>query len=123
MAVRPTKRVLASAVKHIVMFDVKEGTSDAALTTLKAALLKLPTQIPSIVDHELGQDLRLESGQTHPAGKNRSISWMATFDSAESYEAYQVHPDHVAFLTLLKPLVLPGSRAAIQYKIEVTKEQ
>jgi hypothetical protein len=104
-------------VKHIVMFSFQEGTTDAQMQQVKDALQRLQKQIPAIVSYEVGEDLLLESGQNHPAGKNRRLCYSACFHSAEDYDAYQVHPAHQAFLALLKTCVLPGSRAAIQYKV------
>lgn len=106
------------AVKHIVMVSLKEDASDEDLRRVKDGFLQLPNDIDVIKTFELGQDIVLESGQTHPAGKNRMLSWMLTFDSAEDYETYNTHPKHQAFLKdILKPVLLPGSRAAIQYNL------
>jgi len=104
-------------VKHIVMFGFKEGTTEDDLGRIKAALLALPKEIPTILSFELGEDLLLESGQKHPAGKNRRICWSACFGTSEAFEAYQSHPAHQAFINLLKTVVEPGSRAAIQYGV------
>ena len=105
-------------VKHIVMFGFKDEATGEDLARVRAGLLDLPKQINQIKDFELGVDLGLESGQTHPAGKNRVISWMPTFATAADYEIYNQHPAHVSFINdILKPVLLPGSRAAIQYEI------
>ena len=110
-------------VKHIVMVSLKEDSTDDDLARVKAGFLGLPQHISAIQTFELGQDLELKSGQTHPAGKNRILSWTLTFDSAEDYESYNSHPKHQEFLKdILKPVLLPGSRAAIQYDLsEVNK--
>ena len=105
-------------VKHIVMFGFKDEATADDLAHVRACLLNLPKQIKEIMDFELGVDLALESGQTHPAGKNRVICWMPTFANAADYEIYNQHPAHVSFINdILKPVLLPGSRAAIQYEI------
>lgn len=109
---------VAATVKHIVMFDFPPSVTDAELSKIKDALLALPKQIPGVLNYELGQDLLLTSGQTHPAGRNRRMCWTATFPTADIFEAYQKHPAHLAFVTdVLKPAMLPGSRAAIQYAV------
>lgn len=109
-------------IRHIVMFGFKEDATEQDVEKVKAGLLALPKQIPQIVSYELGEDIKLESGQTHPAGKNRVISWSPMFASAADYETYNTHPFHVDFLTnVLKPVLLPGSRAAIQYEIPEIK--
>jgi formyltetrahydrofolate synthetase len=105
-------------VKHIVMFGFKEEATIEDVDRVQQGLLDLVKHIEEIKGFELGVDLALESGQTHPAGKNRVISWMPTFANAADYETYNKHPAHVSFINdILKPVLLPGSRAAIQYEI------
>jgi hypothetical protein len=85
---------------------------------LKEGLLGLPNLLNEIKYYELGVDLLLPGGQNHPSGKNRSIVWSATFDSVEDYEKYNVSNEHVEVVTnLIKPIIVPGSRAAIQFEI------
>jgi hypothetical protein len=105
-------------IKHIVMFGLKEDLTDEKLEGVKAGLLALPDKIPQILDCQLGVDLLLPAGQSHPAGNNRSISWMAEFASARDYQRYETHPAHVALIeNVLKPAMVPGTRAAIQYEV------
>ena len=87
---------------------------------MKEGLLNLPSKLdPLFVSHELGVDLKLEGGQNHPAGKNRSVVWSATFGSVNDYEAYDTSEEHIDVVTnLIKPNIVPGSRSAIQYIIE-----
>jgi Stress responsive A/B Barrel Domain len=108
-------------VKHIVMFRFKEGTTEEEIQGICQELLALPKAIDCIRSYEVGQDLLLEGGQKHPLGPNRRVAWTATFDSANDYETYNSSEAHLAFLQKLKPLLDPGSRAAIQYEIP-TKE-
>lgn len=46
-----------------------------------------PTIIP---DPRFGTDLKLPSGQSHPAGKNRTCTWYADFPSVEAYEVPKI---------------------------------
>ena len=86
---------------------------------MKSGLLGLPSVLPQIASHELAEDLKLPGGQNHPAGKNRSVVWSATFGSVEDYETYETSQEHVEVVTtLIKPIIVPGSRAAIQYGID-----
>jgi Stress responsive A/B Barrel Domain len=104
-------------VKHIVMFRFKEGTTEDEIQGICQELLALPKAIDCIRSYEVGQDLLLEGGQKHPLGRNRRVAWTVTFDSANDYETYNSCEAHLAFLQKLKPLLDPGSRAAIQYEI------
>jgi hypothetical protein len=104
-------------VKHIVMFEVPDDVPAEKVEKLKQGLLSLPGEIDVITEYELGEDLKLEGGQTHPAGKNRTISWSACFASVEHYETYEKHQAHIDVVNnKIKPIITPGSRAAIQYK-------
>lgn len=104
-------------VKHVVMFSLKKEATKAQHKQIREGLLELPSKIPEIRDYELGVDLLLKGGQNHPAGKNRGILWAASFKSQKDYETYDASDAHKAFLAKLKPLVEPGSRAAIQYEM------
>jgi hypothetical protein len=84
---------------------------------MKEGLLKLPKQLDSFIGFELGTDLKLAAGQSHPAGRNRSIAWSASFANIADYERYNESKEHVAVVNqLIKPIIVPGSRAAIQYE-------
>lgn len=104
-------------VRHFVMFSLKAEATTAQAQEIREGLLALPSKIPEIKEYELGVDLLLKGGQNHPAGKNRAISWTATFESQQDYETYDASEPHKEFLAKLKPIVEPGSRAAIQYEL------
>mmetsp|Transcript_12856 Transcript_12856/g.26038 ORF Transcript_12856/g.26038 Transcript_12856/m.26038 type:complete len:145 (+) Transcript_12856:71-505(+) len=112
---RPAQ-VRCMAVRHVVMFNFKEGVAEDQIASLKADFDAMPSKIPVIQEHESGLDVKLPSGQTHPAGKNRDFFWSCDFADEGAYEAYATHPDHVAVLAKVKELMEPGTRAAIQYK-------
>lgn len=86
---------------------------------MKQGLLRLPETVDGFLSFELGTDLKLAAGQNHPAGKNRSIAWSASFASVADYERYNESKEHVTVVNdLIKPIIVPGSRAAIQYEYE-----
>jgi len=103
-------------VQHTVMFDFKPETTEEQVALVKAELLKLPQKIPGILSYQLGEDLRLPSGQNinKKIGANKRLCWTATFRTVDVYEAYRTHPEHLQFLSLLKPMM--NSRAAIQFE-------
>jgi hypothetical protein len=109
--------IAMTVIKHIVMFRLRDGITDVEIEAVKQGLLDLPKQIPTIVDYELGTDMLLQSGQDHPLGKNRLISWSACFKTVEDYDAYSKHEAHLSFLKELSKVIEPGSRAAIQYEV------
>mmetsp|Transcript_19142 Transcript_19142/g.36254 ORF Transcript_19142/g.36254 Transcript_19142/m.36254 type:complete len:112 (+) Transcript_19142:112-447(+) len=105
-------------VQHIVMFRLHDQATAADHQAICDALSALPASCGTkMLSHEVGTDLRLPAGQTHPLGPNRHISWSCSFASVEDYNAYNTSEAHKDFLAQLKPLLEPGSRAAIQYEI------
>ena len=108
---------MSSRIKHVVMFRLKEECAEE-IPEVCNGLLDLPKKIPEIVEYELGKDLVLPSGQTHPAGKNRQVVWTAYFQNVEDYNTYDTSEAHQHFIAnILKPRLEPGSRAAIQYEV------
>merc|ERR1711971_258737 len=104
-----------AGVRHIVMFTFKEDTTQEQINALSDALIKMKDTIPEIQAVTPKVDLMLASGQNHPAGKNRSMVAMVDFESAEAYEVYAAHEDHKKVIDdFIKPIMEPGSRAAIQ---------
>lgn len=103
------------SVKHVVMFGLRP---DADVAGIQRALLALPSSIPEIETHELGIDLRLPAGQTHPAGPNRTLAWTVTFANAEDYKVYDAHPEHQVVVKKIKDGMVANTRAAIQYELD-----
>lgn len=100
-------------VKHVVMFGVRPGTD---MESIQSSLLALPNSIPQILDYELGVDLQLPAGQSHPAGPNRSLAWSVTFATTEDYQVYDRHSAHQEVVGRIKEVMIPGTRAAIQFE-------
>jgi hypothetical protein len=93
------------------------------MIAMKQGLLSLPEKVDGFIGFELGTDLKLPAGQNHPAGKNRSIAWSASFANVADYDRYNESKEHVEVVNnLIKPITVPGSRAAIQYEIIRTPE-
>eukprot|EP00746_Dinoflagellata_sp_MGD_P088927 gnl/MRDRNA2_/MRDRNA2_35137_c0_seq1.p1 gnl/MRDRNA2_/MRDRNA2_35137_c0~~gnl/MRDRNA2_/MRDRNA2_35137_c0_seq1.p1 ORF type:complete len:229 (+),score=57.02 gnl/MRDRNA2_/MRDRNA2_35137_c0_seq1:101-787(+) len=104
------------AVRHVVMFGFKDDGSAEQIEAAKKALQGMPGKISSIKRLEVGEDLKLPSGQKHPAGKNRSLAVIVDFESKEDYEAYATHTEHQKVIQeFLKPIMADGSRAAVQF--------
>lgn len=87
------------------------------MKAMKQGLLSLPEKVDGFIRFELGTDLKLPAGQNHPGGKNRSIAWSASFANVADYDRYNESKEHVEVVSnLIKPITVPGSRAAIQYE-------
>mmetsp|Transcript_23137 Transcript_23137/g.54141 ORF Transcript_23137/g.54141 Transcript_23137/m.54141 type:complete len:142 (+) Transcript_23137:52-477(+) len=109
-------QVRCMAVRHVVVFSFKDSVAEQEIFALKAEFDAMPSKISAILGHESGLDMKLPSGQSHPAGKNRAFIWSCEFADEAAYETYAVHSAHVAVLAKAKELMEPGSRAAIQYE-------
>jgi hypothetical protein len=91
---------LEKALKHAVFFRFKEDAADADIKRVEEAFAALPSKIDAIRQFEWGTN---NSPEKHDAGFTHCF--MVTFDSEEGREAYLPHPDHQAFIEILKPVL------------------
>lgn len=95
-------------IQHIVMHRLKSDVSTEMRQTLKAQAEQLAEKIPEI--HSLA--VRMNSPEANP--QNYDIALIAEFLSMEDLETYRVHPAHVAYGNLIRPL--RESRACIDFE-------
>lgn len=87
-------------LRHVVMFKFKEDASQEGIEKVEKAFADLQNKIPQIKDFEWGTNNSpegLDKGFTH--------CFFVTFDSEEDRAAYLPHPDHKAFVDVLKPVM------------------
>lgn len=87
-------------LKHAVFFKFKDDADPAEVAKVEEAFAALPGKIDSIKHFEWGRNNSPENndhGFTH--------CFMVTFDSEEGREKYLPHPDHEAFVKVLKPVL------------------
>eukprot|EP00438_Fugacium_kawagutii_P031079 Skav204621 [mRNA] locus=scaffold1712:222516:225149:- [translate_table: standard] len=104
------------------MFSFRpETTIDQEIDVMKA-LGSLPQILgrfwriyPRVLASYVYPDLRLAGGQSHPAGKNRSLVWMADFSSYADFQALEHDEFYVKTMLSFQSLIEPGSRASLQY--------
>jgi hypothetical protein len=80
------------------MFGWKPGTDQAHIDKVVQAFGTLQSKIPLIKDFEWGVNNspeKLNQGLTH--------CFFVTFKSEADRDAYLIHPDHQAFVSLLNP--------------------
>lgn len=85
-------------LRHVVLFQFKDSSSQADIQRVVDAFRALPTKIPQIADFEYGVNNSpegLDGGLTH--------CFLVTFKSEADRDAYLPHPEHKAFVELLKP--------------------
>lgn len=84
-------------LRHVVLFQFIEGTTEAEIEAIENAFRALPGEIPEIYDFEWGTDVSVENkaqGYTH--------CFLVTFLNEGGREKYLPHPAHKAFGTMLR---------------------
>ncbi|MCK5862049.1 MAG: Dabb family protein [Candidatus Hydrogenedentes bacterium] len=85
-------------LRHVVLFQFKEGTTPAQVREVEAAFCRLPDAIDAIHELEWGTNVspeNLDQGFTH--------CFFLTFKSEEDRDAYLPHPAHKEFGKVLRP--------------------
>ena len=93
---KPMKKEL----KHSVFFKFKDDAAAADIKKVEGAFAALPSKIDSIKAFEWGKN---NSPERH--SHDFTHCFMVTFDSEEGREKYLPHPDHKAFVEVLKPVL------------------
>jgi len=85
-------------LRHVVLFKFKDDASAADVQKVEDAFRQLKPKINLIKDFEFGKNNspeKLDQGFTH--------CFFVTFASEKDRDDYLVHPDHKAFVEVLKP--------------------
>ena len=85
-------------LRHVVMFKFKDNTTPAQVKQVEDAFRALPSKIKEIKGFEWGTNNspeNLNQGLTH--------CFLVTFATEKDREAYLPHPEHMAFVEILKP--------------------
>ena len=92
--------VTAGKLRHVVMFQFKEGTTPEQVKAIEDKFRSLPASIPEIKTFEYGTmvgDRDANAGLTH--------CFLVTFDDAAGRKVYLPHPSHKEFVKLVGPSV------------------
>ncbi len=93
-------------IKHIVMFRLEGEGKEQAAAQFKKAIEALPASVPQLKSAEVGIDLGHISG-------NWDIVLTAECADEADLAAYSAHPDHLACVAIIKPLL--AARACVDY--------
>lgn len=94
---------------HVVLFQWKEGVSEAQVAALDQAMAELPKAIPELKELQYGADVRIRGG-------NADYGLVALFADETGWRAYQEHPAHkAAVANLVQPIA--AQRTAIQMRV------
>jgi hypothetical protein len=98
-------------INHVVLFKLKKYDSEdekqAAVTTIKEALLSLSGKIDELKYIEVGCNYELDA-------KSFDICLITHFESIEALDAYRVHPEHVKVAGLIGQHA--AERAAVDFE-------
>lgn len=78
-------------VKHIVMWNFKEGMTEEEKTQAAARMKKELEAIKPLVEGAV----EIQVVKNEIESSNRDIALISTFETEEALKAYQVHPAHV----------------------------
>lgn len=85
-------------LRHVVLFKFQDSAKPEDVKKVEDAFIALKGKIKLIKDFEWGTN-------TSPENLNQGLThcFLATFSSDKDRDAYLVHPDHQAFVEVLKP--------------------
>ncbi len=85
-------------LRHVVLFKFTDSTSVEDVKKVEDAFSALKEKISLIKDYEWGTN-------SSPEGLNQGLThcFFVTFASDKDRDDYLVHPDHAAFVEVLKP--------------------
>ncbi len=96
----PAEEKLENPLKHLVFFKFKDDAPEDGVKAVIDAFAALPSKIETIKAFEWGTN---NSPEKHDAGFTHAF--VVTFDSEEGRAAYLPHPEHTAFVEVLKPVL------------------
>ena len=95
-----TNPVLSPKLQHVVAFKFKEDASKEQVRKVEKAFVALKDKIPEIAHLEWGTN-------NSPEGLNKDFTYcfIVTFHDEKGRAVYLPHPDHKAFVKILKPIL------------------
>ncbi len=94
------KNAIEKELKHAVFFKFKDDAPAEDVKAVEDAFVALPSKIDTIKAFEWGTN---NSPESHSHGFTHCF--MVTFGSEEGRATYLPHPDHKAFVAVLKPVL------------------
>ena len=87
-------------IRHVVCFKFKEDATEAQIKKVEKAFAGLKKKIPEIKGLEWGVN-------NSPEGLNKGFThcFIVTFADEKERAIYLPHPDHKAFVAILKPIL------------------
>ena len=88
----------SKTLRHVVLFKFKDSSTPEDVKKVEQAFAALAGKVSLIKDFEWGKN-------TSPENLNQGLThcFLVTFSSDKDRDTYLVHPDHKAFVEVLKP--------------------
>lgn len=88
----------SKVLRHVVLFKFKDSSTPEDVKKVEAAFAAFAGKLPLIKDFEWGKN-------TSPENLNQGLThcFLVSFSSDKDRDAYLVHPEHKAFVDVLKP--------------------
>lgn len=85
-------------LRHVVLLKFQDESSEEDIKKVEEAFIALADKIPLIKDFEWGTN-------NSPEGLDKGLThcFFVTFESEADRDAYLPHPEHQAFVEVLKP--------------------
>lgn len=85
-------------LRHVVLFKFNEDATQDEIKKIEDAFIALPSKIAVVEDFEWGLN-------NSPEGLNKGFThcFYVTFNSEKARDLYLPHPEHQAFVAILKP--------------------
>lgn len=96
----PKQTMPEKALQHAVFFKFKDDAAAAGIRKVEQAFAALPGKIGTINAFEWGTN---NSPEKHDDGFTHCF--LVTFDSEKGRAEYLPHPEHIAFVEVLKPVL------------------
>jgi Stress responsive A/B Barrel Domain len=94
-------------IRHVALINLKPDAAPEARGTIVEELRKLPSQIPTIREYDVGVGL-------NPG--NASVGIVASFDDADAFVEYRDHPAHRA---VSRDHIVPAMDSGTSIQFEV----
>lgn len=100
-------------IRHIVMFSFKDEAEGCTKAENVQKTKEMLDALPGKIDKIRAQTVAVNADAA--SKENFDLVLVSDFDSLEDLQAYQVHPDHVAVGTFMRPRRI--ARACVDFEI------
>jgi Stress responsive A/B Barrel Domain len=101
-------------IRHIFVGNFKPDTTEADVVELLRSWAGLLDVVPGLRNLTAGQNVS-------PREHKYDVALVADLDDMDAWEAYMVHPEHVAIGQRISgKIIIPESRATVQIEIPDT---